>query len=247
MSEYKIDMHTHTIASGHAYSTITENARYAASIGIEYLGMTDHAPGMPGSCGALHFLNLKVIPEYIEGVKIFKGIEFNITDYSGKLDKSIRKKIIRSFDIAIASLHIPCIAPGTEEENTAALVNTIKNPFINIIGHPGDPRYPINIKQVVSAARDTQTLLEINNSSFNPDNGRAGGEKIAVEILKECKKQALPVILGSDSHYHTYIGDFSRCEKLIDEAEMPKELIINYSTRQFDEFIKYKKDLCREL
>lgn len=247
MAKYKIDMHTHTIASGHAYSTITENAHYAASIGIEYLGMTDHAPNMPGSCGPLHFLNLNVIPDYIEGVRILKGTEFNIMDYEGKLDKSIRKKIMKSFDIAIASLHIPCISPGTVEENTSALVNAINNPFVNIIGHPGDPRYPIDIKKVVSAARDTQTLLELNNSSFNPANGRAGGEVIAIEMLKECKRQGLPIILGSDSHYHTYIGNFERCEKLIAEAEMPQELIINYSTEQFDSFLKFKKEKCRNL
>lgn len=247
MLKYKIDMHTHTISSGHAYSTITENAHYAASIGIEYLGMTDHAPNMPGSCGALHFLNLKVVPEYIEGVRIFRGIEFNIMDYQGKLDKSIRKKIIKSFDISIASLHLPCITPGTEEENTDALVNTMNNPFVNIIGHPGDPRYPINIKKVVSVARDTQTLLELNNSSFNPENGRSGGENIAIELLRECRKQNLPVILGSDAHYHTYIGDFNRCEKILEEADMPKELIINYSTVDFDNFIRYKKEKCRNL
>lgn len=247
MSKYKIDMHTHTISSGHAYSTITENAHYAASIGIEYLGMTDHAPNMPGSAGALHFLNLKVVPEYIEGVRIFRGIEFNIMDYEGKLDKSIRKKMIKNFDITIASLHLPCINSGTEEENTAALVNTMNNPFINIIGHPGDPRYPINIKRVVATARDTQTLLELNNSSFNPNNGRSGGESIAIDILKECKKQDMPIILGSDSHYHTYIGNFSRCEKLLIEAEFPEELVINYSTRKFDDFIKLKKEKSREL
>lgn len=247
MAKYKIDMHTHTISSGHAYSTITENAHYAASIGIEYLGMTDHAPNMPGSCGPLHFLNLNVIPDYIEGVRIFKGAEFNIMDYEGKLDKSIRNKIMKKFDIAIASLHIPCINPGTEEENTAALINAMNNPFINIIGHPGDPRYPINVKKVVTTARDTHTLLELNNASFNPANGRAGGEVVAIEILKECKKQGLPIILGSDSHYHTYIGNFERCEKLLMEANMPNELVINYDTKQFDEFISYKKEICKNL
>ena len=55
MNKYKIDTHTHTVSSGHAYSTVTENAKYAASIGLEIIGMTDHAPKMPGSCGYLHF------------------------------------------------------------------------------------------------------------------------------------------------------------------------------------------------
>ena len=41
MNKYKIDTHTHTVSSGHAYSTVTENAKYAASIGLEIIGMTD--------------------------------------------------------------------------------------------------------------------------------------------------------------------------------------------------------------
>ena len=81
MNKYKIDTHTHTVSSGHAYSTVTENAKYAASIGLEIIGMTDHAPKMPGSCGYLHFLNLRILPEYIEGVRVLKGIEHRKSGY----------------------------------------------------------------------------------------------------------------------------------------------------------------------
>ncbi len=93
MGKYKLDMHIHSVSSGHAYSTITENARYAAQIGMEAIGITDHAPMMPGSCGHIHFLNLKVLPEYIEGVRVYKGIELNITDSAGRVVKSISKGI----------------------------------------------------------------------------------------------------------------------------------------------------------
>ncbi len=117
--------------------------------------------------------------------------------------------------------------PLSAEENTAALCNAMENEFIKIIGHPGDPRYPIDIMQVVSASKQTGTLLELNNASFNPANGRKGGEDIAIEMLKECKRQNVPVILGSDAHYHTYIGDFGYCEKLLAAANFPEELIIN--------------------
>ena len=143
MGKYKLDMHIHSVSSGHAYSTITENARYAAQIGMEAIGITDHAPMMPGSCGHIHFLNLKVLPEYIEGVRVYKGIELNITDSAGRVDKSISKGILRRLDYAIASLHIPCMEPLSAEENTAALCNAMENEFIKIIGHPGDHSYYI--------------------------------------------------------------------------------------------------------
>ena len=42
----KMDIHTHSVASGHAYSTVDENMRWAAEKGLELVALTDHAPGM---------------------------------------------------------------------------------------------------------------------------------------------------------------------------------------------------------
>ena len=53
-----MDTHTHTLASGHAYSTIRENAAAAAGRGLELLAVTEHAPRMTGSCQAIYFQNL---------------------------------------------------------------------------------------------------------------------------------------------------------------------------------------------
>ncbi len=239
MPKYKIDMHTHTISSGHAYSTITENAKYAASIGLEMIGMTDHAPKMPGSCGYLHFLNMKILPEYIEGIRVLKGIELNMISNEGKVD--MKNNILKRLDYAIASLHIPCIDPMDIDECTQTVVSTIKNPFVTIIGHPGDPRYPIDVKTVVACARDNNTLLEINNASFNPGNSRQGGESIVIELLEECKKQSLPVILGSDAHYHTQIGNFNNIMPLLEQAAFPDELIINTKPEEFLSFVEENK------
>ena len=79
-----VDTHTHTLSSGHAYSTICENAIEGAKNGIEAIAMTDHGPAMEGATSRLHFWNLNVIPDYINGVRIIKGAEANITDHSGK-------------------------------------------------------------------------------------------------------------------------------------------------------------------
>ena len=45
-----LDLHTHTIVSGHAYSTLREMAKAASDKGLELLGITEHAPKMPGTC-----------------------------------------------------------------------------------------------------------------------------------------------------------------------------------------------------
>ena len=113
--------------------------------------------------------------------------------------------------------------------------------MVNIIGHPGDPRYPIDVKKLVTAARDYNTLLEINNSSLDHNGSRAGGDKIVKDIILECKRQDMPIILGSDAHYMTSVGDFTNVQKLLDEVQMPDELIINTDTEAFKKFISLKK------
>ena len=50
-----MDLHTHTVASGHAYNSLREMAKAAAEKGLELLGITEHAPKMPGSCQTFIF------------------------------------------------------------------------------------------------------------------------------------------------------------------------------------------------
>ena len=60
--KFVLDAHTHTIASGHAYSTLLENVAYAADMGLELLGVTDHAPAMEGGTKPEFFLNFGTFP-----------------------------------------------------------------------------------------------------------------------------------------------------------------------------------------
>lgn len=70
MEKYVLDIHTHTIASGHAYGTIREMAQAAREKGLELLGLSEHAPGIPGTCDPFYYLNLQVIPRELYGVRI---------------------------------------------------------------------------------------------------------------------------------------------------------------------------------
>ena len=80
------DMHTHTVASGHAFSTFKENVEEAAGKGLFALGMSDHAPAMPGSAPSIYFSNFKCFRQEVMGVRIFTGVEANIMDFNGNLD-----------------------------------------------------------------------------------------------------------------------------------------------------------------
>ena len=103
--KYILDMHTHTLASGHAYSTITEMAHAAAQSGLKLLGITEHAPMMPGTCHLYYFQNFKVIPRVMEGVHLMFGSELNIMNPDGQVD--LPQEVLEKLDITIASLHTP--------------------------------------------------------------------------------------------------------------------------------------------
>ena len=49
-----LDVHTHTVASGHAYSTLQEMVQAAADKGLKILGITDHGPTVRGSCNPVY-------------------------------------------------------------------------------------------------------------------------------------------------------------------------------------------------
>ena len=81
-----MDLHTHTIASGHAYNSLREMAKGAAEKGLEVLGITEHGPKMPGSCHRIYFQNLKTVPRELYGVQLLLGAEVNIMDTDGTID-----------------------------------------------------------------------------------------------------------------------------------------------------------------
>ncbi|HHW67083.1 MAG: putative hydrolase [Epulopiscium sp.] len=233
--KYVLDTHCHTVASGHAYSTVQENAKEAANKGLELIAITDHAATLPGGAHLFHFHNLIVIPKKIYGVEILRGAEVNILDFEGHVD--LEEETLENLDMVIASFHPPCIKPGSIQENTNALIKVMQNPHIDIIGHPGDPRYPIDIKAVVEAAKEYGTLLEINNSSLKPDSFRAGGSDTVRAIINECIRMDMPFVFGSDAHISYEVGNFEHIEKLIEGMEIPEHLIVNTSVALLKGFL----------
>ena len=234
--EILVDTHVHTVSSGHAYSTIDEIARFAKSINLEAVAITDHTAGLPGGAHPFHFANIGVLPDYIHGVRILKGAEVNIVDYDGKIDMEIEEA--SHLDIVIASLHPPCIAPANKEMITQALINAIENPVVNIIGHPGDSRYPLDFEKIVKHAKAHKVLLEVNNASLRPISLRVGVRESLVEILKLCIKYDNPVVVATDAHFHEDVGQLYESIELLKEVNFPDHLIANKNIDRLMSFIK---------
>ncbi len=230
-----IDMHTHTLASGHAYSTIREMTYAAANKGLELLGITEHAPQMPGSCHEFYFSNLNILDRSAYELPVLFGAELNILDKEGHVD--LKKRILKTLDYRIASLHPSCIPFMNEADTTAAVLNAIKNPYVNIIGHPDDSRFPLNYDEIVSAAAEHRVLLEINNSSLTTASFRIGAHENYLRMLDYCKKYRCYVILGSDAHADTLVGEHKYAASILTECDFPETLVVNTSPDKFLSFL----------
>jgi putative hydrolase len=219
------DCHFHTISSGHAFSTICEYAKEASGKGLELIGMTDHGPQMPGGPHIYHFHNLSVIPDIMYGVEIYKGIEANIIGFDGLLDTE--EINIEEMEIVISSFHGPCLMPSTKKENTQAMIKSMENKYVNIIGHPDDARIAIDYTELAKAASEYGVLIEINNSSLKPTSFRQNAEENYKILLEECYKNEVYVIINSDAHIHTDIGESNEALEVIKKSGFPEELVTN--------------------
>ncbi|MBX7333746.1 phosphatase [Clostridium chauvoei] len=222
---YLSDLHTHTIISGHAYSTLLENVHFCSKKGIKILGTSEHGPNMPGAPHIWYFHNLRVLPRVIEDVIILKGCEANIIDANRNLD--IDNYSASKLDYVIASLHEPCFQPKSKDENTNAILKVMDNyKEMEILGHLGNPNYQLDYEKIIKKALEKDIMIEINNSSLL-GKSRKGSDVVCKEIALLCKKYGNKVILSSDSHFASYIGKFDLAIEMLNSIDMPKEQIMN--------------------
>ena len=222
---YLSDLHTHTIVSGHAYTTLMENIDYCSKNGIKILGTSEHAPTMPGAPHYWYFANLKVLPRVIKDVIILRGCEANITDRDGNIDLPFDG--MKNLDYMIASFHEPIFTPKTLKENTQAILNVMdKYEKVEILGHLGNPNYELDYDAIIKKAHDKNIMIEINNSSL-AGASRVGSDVNCEKVAILCKKYKTKVILTSDAHFSNRIGEFSKGIELFKKIEMPEELIMN--------------------
>jgi putative hydrolase len=227
-----VDTHTHTIASGHAYSTVYELALGARKRRLAGFVLTDHGPALPGGTHPYHFSNMRVIPERIRGVRFYRGIEANILDLEGRLD--LGDDYLVRLDFAYAGLHETCFTPRSEADNTAALVAALRNPMVDALSHPGNSQYPVDIRTVVLAAKEYGKAIEINDSSFRI---RQGSIERCREFARLCVETGTLVVCGSDAHYWSDVGRVDRALALLEDARLPREQLVNATTASFEAFV----------
>ncbi|MCL9776248.1 phosphatase [Vibrio methylphosphonaticus] len=233
--QFVVDTHTHTYASGHAYSTIMENAQAASQAGLKILCTTDHADSMPGAPHYWFFSNQRVLPRFLFDVAIIRGVEANILNEQGEID--IHPSSYASLDWIIGSFHEPVFRPATKDVHTQALINVIESGNIDALGHLGNPNFDFDFDAVARCAAQHHVAIEINNSTLK-GHSRVGSVERCYDIARAVKKAGGYITTGSDSHFCDTIGQFEFTSKLLEEVAMPAEKIITHSTSQFLRFLQ---------
>lgn len=231
-----VDIHTHTIACTHAYSTIHDYIAEARRKGVTLFATTDHGPDMPDAPHLWHFGNLRVIPHLVDGVGILRGMEANIRNQQGEID--CHDGLLPELDIVLAGFHEPVFPPSTALAHTKALIKTMESGRVDVIVHPGNPNFPIDIAEVVRSAVACNVAIEINNSSLC--HSRRGSRGNCLAIAEAARDLGATLVLGTDSHIAYTLGDFTLAEQLIREAGFPEERILNHSPRRLLDFLELR-------
>ncbi len=229
------DTHTHTLASGHAYSTVWENIQAAKAAGISFLCVTEHCPAMPDGPSQTFFSNLHTIPDVVEGVGVLKGAEVNILDYEGNLD--LPDRLLEGLDWVIASYHGPVCPSGTLKQHTQGWIRVAENPHVDVIGHCGDGRYLFDLEQVIPKFKEYGKIVEINAHSFSV---RPGAAFNCRQIAQCCARYEVPVVVSSDAHFCMDVGKVEPALRLLEEIGFPERLVLNASHDRFLELVRRK-------
>ncbi|MBV7314848.1 phosphatase [Shewanella sp. NIFS-20-20] len=231
--QYPVDIHSHTIASTHAYSTISEYLTVAQQKGLSLFATTDHGPAMADAPHFWHFVNLRVLPRIHHGVGLLRGIEANIQNMAGEID--FYGDYLQELDIVLAGFHEPVFAPTDCLTHTKAMIATIESGLVDVITHPGNPAYPIEIVPVVTAAAAHNVALEINNSSFLTS--RSGSKPTCLAIAETARDVGASLVMGSDAHIAFDLGGFERSRALLDLAQFPEARLLNRSVSATLDFL----------
>lgn len=192
------DLHTHTDWSDGRHA-LHEMVEAAQAQGFEYYAITDHsvsstvANGLDQQRLLQQVKQVRELDSKIEGITLLAGSEVDIRRY-GELD--FPDEILAQLDVVVASVHSNFTL--TEVEMTKRIIRAIENPFVNIIGHPTGrmlgyrPMYPLNVEEVIAAAAENNTVLEINGSPSRLD--------LDPKFVRMAKDAGVLLAVNTDAH-----------------------------------------------
>lgn len=241
LTDIKGDLHLHSRYSDGAF-TIKEMAEAARDQrAYHYIAVTDHSQSLTVASGMTieelkeQLQEIEELNQELKDFKVLKGVEVDILK-NGDLD--FEDQLLDQLDFVIASIHSHFNLK--EEEMTARIIKAVKNPHVNLIGHPsgrmlaGREAYAVNLEKVIEAAAEYNTALEINASPQRLD--------LNAEWARKVKKAGGKISINTDAHHYKEYSDMEIGVATARRGWLEKEDVINtFSTAELMDFLDSKK------
>ena len=232
------DLHMHSTWSD-GKNTIREMVEACITRSHQYMVITDHSRSL-GIANGLSIERLLAQAEEVrrlndeigDAIQILAGTEMDIKA-DGSLDYP--DEILAQMDFVIASLHSGL--QQKREQVTERLLNAIRNPYVDMIGHPSARQFPnreavdADWDAVLAAAREHQTILEINANPLRLD--------LKPELARMAKDLGVLLAINTDAHRvaHLDLMDFGVTNARRGWVEA-RHVVNTWSYERFDQWLK---------
>ena len=197
------DLHLHSEWSDGS-DPIETMVETAASLGYEYMALTDHSQGLgvangltPERLAAQREVLRRLQEKY--NIRILAGSEVDIRA-DGRMD--FPDEVLAELDVVVASVHNAM--SQDRETMTRRIIRAMENPYVTIVGHLSTrllgqrPPTDFDLEAVLQAARDTGTALEINASPARLD--------LKDTHAYRARELGVPLVISTDSHHHSELS-----------------------------------------
>ena len=241
VKDVKSDLHMHSTYSDGKLSML-DMAKAAIRRGLKVITFTDHSVSL-GVANGLSIERHKEQAAEIKKVQKQLGDEILIlhgTEVEIKADGSLDypDEFLASLDLVVASLHSSLRQP--REKITERLLKAVKNPHVDIIGHPTGREFPdregadLDMEVILQAAAISGVAMEINAHPSRLDLDDA--------YARRAKDLGVPISINTDAHsddgfdilhFGVAVGRRAWLE--------PKDVINTWTAKKLTEWLKKRK------
>src|SRR5579872_4528457 len=227
------DLQMHTMWSDGSGS-VADMARAASDRGYEYIAITDHSKGLKIAGGIneeqlqqqameIEEVNAKLQDEG-RTIRVLRSVELNL-DPQGKGDMELES--LKRLDLVLGCFHS---ALRKKEDQTERYLAALRNPDIQILGHPRGRIYNYRLGLTADWARVFYLAAELNKAveiDAYPDR-----QDLNVDLVKIAKKAGCRISLGTDAHGPSQLAFLEIGLASAIRAGVQRDRILNFMTRE---------------
>ena len=240
VKDIKADLQTHSTWSDGKLSML-EMAQAAAKRGMKVIAFTDHSASL-GVTGGLKMEDHKKQATEIKKIQKQLGdkiLVLHASEVEIKADGTLDypDEFLATLDLVVASMHTSL--RQTREKVTQRTINAIRNPHVDIIGHPTGRLISdregadLDMEAVFKAAAETGVALEINAHPSRLD--------LDDRYARRAKELGIPISINTDSHSEDDFDNLFYGVAIARRAWLTRDDVINcWSTKKLLSWLNKK-------